>query len=167
MKRLLGAVVALLLVVAAVMIVRRVVRVSRAAAAIPVYAGAREGGGRTRYFRHLISWDDPSSARVERVFALPEAVNVVRVARNAEPILLQHGWYRVTPDDFEERAIEPQVVIWQRDPDERLDLTRLWPLEGMSRTTRLYGGIFPREFLDAPLVVEWSWALGGHRVERF
>src|SRR6266851_4199352 len=77
----------------------RIVRVNKAAAAIPVYPGTREGGGRTRYLPHLLSWDDRSSARVKR-------------------------------------------------------------------TQRMYGGVFPAEFLDAPMVIEWSWALGGPRSPR-
>ena len=44
-------------------------------------------------------------------------------------------------------------LVWQRDPDERLDLATLWPIDGMSQDARLYGGTFPAAFLDAPLVI--------------
>jgi hypothetical protein len=140
----------------------RISRVTRAAAAIPVYPGTREAGGRTRYLPHVLSWDDRSSARVQRVFALPEAISLVAIARHADAMLAPKGWYLVTPDDLE-RLGTPQVIVWQREPDERLDLTQVWPVEGITRTQRMYGGIFPAEFLDAPMVVEWSWALGGPR----
>lgn len=143
----------------------RIDRVIRAAAAIPVYPGAREGGGRTRYWPHLLSWDDRSSARVQRVFALSQPTSLIAVARQAHTTLEARGWYLVTPDDLE-RFTNPQVIVWQHEPDERLDLTQLWPLSGMSRTERLYGGIFPAAFLDAPLVIEWSWALNGPRSPR-
>jgi hypothetical protein len=111
---------------------------------------------------HLLSWDDRSSARVQRVFALPQAASLVTIARHADATLAAQDWYLVTPDDLEGFP-NPQVIVWQREPDERLDLTQLWPLGGMTRTERLYGGTFPAEFLDAPLVIEWSWALGGPR----
>jgi hypothetical protein len=62
--------------------------------------------------------------------------------------------------------MDPQVIIWQHDPDERLDLTRLWPISGMSRAQRLYGGTFPEAFLDEPVVIGWTWALGGPRSRR-
>lgn len=140
----------------------RVARVNRAAAAIPAFPGTRESGGRTRYLPHLLSWDDRSSARVQRVFSLPPATSMVTVGRRAAATLAAQGWYLVTPDELE-RIANPQVIVWQREPDERLDLTQLWPLPNMTRTQRLYGGIFPAEFLDAPLVIEWSWALGGAR----
>ncbi|MDP9178054.1 MAG: hypothetical protein M3O61_10285 [Gemmatimonadota bacterium] len=143
----------------------RVARVTRAAAAVPVYPGAREGGGRTRYWPHLLSWDDRSSARVQRVFAFPQATSLTTIGRHADATLAPQGWYLVTPEDLE-RITNPQVIVWQRDPDERLDLSQLWPLVGMTRDQRLYGGIFPAEFLDAPLVIEWSWALGGPRSPR-
>lgn len=143
----------------------RIVRVTRASAAIPVYPGARERGGRTRYWPHLLSWDDRSSARVQRLFALSRLTSLVTIARHADTTLAAQGWYLVTPDDLN-RFANPQVIVWQREPDERLDLTQLWPLSGMTRTQRLYGGIFPREFLDAPLVIEWSWALKGPRSPR-
>jgi hypothetical protein len=152
-------------VVLALAALSRIVRVSRAAAAIPVYPGARESGGRTRYFPRLLSWDDRSSARVQRLFALPEAVSLVTIARHADATLAAQGWYLVTPDNLE-RILNPQVIVWQRDPDERLDLSQSWPLPGMTPTQRLYGGIFPEEFLDAPLVIEWSWALNGPRSPR-
>jgi hypothetical protein len=168
MKTLLRAIIAVIvvgLVGLALAAWYRVTQVTRAAAAIPVYPGAREAGGRTRYLPHLLSWDDRSSARVQRIFALPQAISLVAIARNADAMLAAQGWYLVTPDDLE-RFTNPQVIVWQRDPDERLDLTQLWPVDGMTRTQRLYGGIFPKEFLDAPLVVEWSWTLGGPRSPR-
>jgi hypothetical protein len=143
----------------------RVVRVTRAAAAIPVYPGARESGGRTRYLPHLLSWDDRSSARVQRVFALPENTDLITIARHADTTLARRGWYLLTPDDLT-RSGNPQVVIWQREPDERLDLSQLWPLPFMTPEQRLYGGLFPEEFLNAPLVIEWSWALNGPRSPR-
>jgi hypothetical protein len=138
----------------------RIARVTRASGAIPVYPGARERGGRTRYLPHLLSWDDRSSARVQRLFALSRVTSLVTIARYADTTLAAQGWYLVTPDDLEGFP-NPQVIVWQREPDERLDLTQLWPLSGMTRTQRLYGGNFPPEFLDAPLVIEWSWALNG------
>lgn len=143
----------------------RLARVTRAAAAIPVYPGTREAGGRTRYLPHVLSWDDRSSARVQRVFALPEATSLVAIGRHADAMLAPKGWYLVTPDDLQ-RFVNPQVIVWQRDPDERLDLSQVWPVDGMTRTQRMYGGIFPAEFLDAPMVIEWSWALGGPRSPR-
>lgn len=149
-------------VVLAVMATFRVNRVKRAAAAIPSYPGATEGGGRVRYFPHLISWDDRSSARVQRVFALPEHQSLGSIARHVNDGLAADGWYLMAPDELH-RIENPQVVVWQREPDERLDLTQLWPISGMTREQRLYGGVFPAEFLDAPLVIEWSWALGGPR----
>ena len=143
----------------------RIVRVSRAAAAIPVYPGARESGGRTRYLPHLLSWDDRSSARVQRVFAPPENVSLITIARHVDKTLAARGWYLVMPEDLD-RILNPQVIVWQRDPDERLDLSQLWPLPFMTPEQRLYGGVFPEEFLDAPLVIEWSWALNGPRSPR-
>lgn len=143
----------------------RIARVTRASSAIPVYPGTREAGGRTRYLPRVLAWDDRSSARVQRVLALSQPTSLVTIARHADARLAAAGWYLVTPDDLE-RFADPQVIIWQREPDERLDLTQLWPISGMTRTQRLYGGIFPAEFLDAPLVVEWSWALGGPRSAR-
>jgi hypothetical protein len=143
----------------------RIVRVNRASAAIPVYPGAREGGGRTRYLPRLLPSDDGGSARVQRLFAFSQPVGLMAIARHAEAKLAAQGWYLVTPDDLE-RIMNPQVIVWQREPDERLDLSQLWPLEGLTREQRMYGGIFPAEFLDAPLVIEWSWALGGPRSAR-
>ena len=140
----------------------RVARVDRAAAAIPLYPGLREGGGGTRYFPLLMSWDDRSSARLRRVFALSHPLPLSDIGRHAHAALGRNGWYLVSPEDLD-RIQNPQVIVWQREPDERLDLTVLWPLPGMTREQRLYGGIFPAEFLDAPLVIEWSWALGGPR----
>lgn len=143
----------------------RIARVTRASAAVPLYPGAREHGRRTRYLPHLLSWDDRSSARVQRVFAFSQVTSLVTLARHADRTLAAQGWYLVTPDNLEGFP-NPQVIIWQREPDERLDLTQLWPLPEMTRTERLYGGIFPAEFLDAPLVIEWSWALNGPRSPR-
>jgi hypothetical protein len=168
MKPALRAVLSIVLIAALALAVAasfRIARVNRASAAIPIYAGTREGGGRTRYFPHVIAWDDRSSARVQRVFALSHAMSLATIARHADATLSQRGWYLVTPDDLE-RIANPQVIVWQRDPDERLDLMQVWPIAGMTRTTRLYGGIFPADFLDAPMVIEWSWALGGARSPR-
>ncbi len=143
----------------------RIARVTRAAAAIPVYPGAREGGKRVRYWHHVLSWDDRSSARVDRPFVL-RTTSLLAIARQAQDALVAQGWYLVTPDDLRQVAIDPQVIVWQRGPDERLDLTQLWPVAGMTRTQRMYGGTFPAEFLDAPQVISWSWALGGPRSAR-
>jgi len=159
------AIVVVGVIALAVVALSRVVRVTRTAAAIPVYPGARESGGKTRYLPHLLSWDDRSSARVQRVFALPENVSLVAIARHADTTLAARGWYLVSPDDLE-RILNPQVIVWQRDPDERLDLSQLWPLPHMTPEQRLYGGVFPEEFLNAPLVIEWSWALNGPRSPR-
>ncbi|MEO8193806.1 MAG: hypothetical protein ABI681_08135 [Gemmatimonadales bacterium] len=159
------AIVAVGILALALLALLRIARVTRAAAAIPVYPGAREGGGRTRYLPHLLSWDDRSSPRVQRVFALPQATDLATIARYAEPTLAAQGWYLVTPEDLD-RLQNPQIIVWQREPEERLDLAQLWPLSGVSRTQRLYGGVFPAEFLDAPMVIEWSWALGGPRSPR-
>jgi len=158
-------IVAAILCLVAIATVHRIARVRRGAAVIPVYPGARERGGRLRYWPRLLAWDDRSSARVQRVFALTAGVSVLDVARGAHPALVARGWYLVTPTDLEGPG-EPQVVVWQRDPDERLDLEPLWPLPGMSREQRLYGNVFPPEFLDAPRVIGWSWALGGPRSGR-
>ena len=111
-------------------------------------------------FRALILILVASSARVQRVLAIDQLVALGVVARHAATALGAQGWYLVMPDDLAQFE-NPQVIVWQRDPDERLDLTQLWPVSGMSREQRLYGGIFPAEFLDAPLVIEWNWALGG------
>jgi hypothetical protein len=143
----------------------RITRVKREGASIPVYPGAREAGGRVRYFPRFVSWDDRSSARVQRIFALPRAMDLSEIARHADSTLQHAGWYLVSPDDIE-RIRNPQVIVWQRDPDQRLDLTQLWPVAFLTREQRLYGGIFPKEFLDAPQVIEWSWALGGPRSPR-
>jgi hypothetical protein len=86
---------------------------------------------------------------VQRVFALPQAITLFTIARRADATLAAQGWYLLMPDDLDERFSNPQVIVWQREPDQRLDLTQLWPLSGMSRTERLYGGTFPPEFLDA------------------
>ena len=161
MRNVIAAVFIIVLALAASM-ASRVLRVSRAAKAIPVYPGAQEGGGRTRYLPRLLSWDDRSSARVDRVFALPDTAPLSTIARHANATLAQHGWYLVAPDELE-RFANPQVVVWQRDPDERLDLMKVWPVANMTPEQRLYGGIFPAKFLSAPLVIQWSFAIGGPR----
>jgi len=158
--------IAIALVVAgAVSATRRLVRVHHARGAIPVYPGAREGPEHTRYWPRLLSWDDRSSARVDRIFAIPAGTTLLAIARQAADSLAGRGWYLVTPNDLAGRQ-DPQVIVWQRDPDERLDLGQLWPASGMSRTERLYGGKFPEAFLDAPVVIGWTWALGGPRSPR-
>lgn len=144
----------------------RIARVTTAAAAIPVYPGAQEGGTRARYWPHLLSWEDRSSARVDRLFALSQTTSLLAIARQAQDTLAAQGWYLVTPDELRQGAMDPQVIVWQREPDERLDLTQLWPVAGMTRTQRMYGGTFPSELLDAPQVISWSWALGGPRSAR-
>ena len=159
-----AAVLIVMLAVAAPMGMR-VLRVNRAREAIPVYPGAREGGGRIRYLPRLLSWDDRSSARVDRVFALPDTTPLSTIALHANVALAQQGWYLVAPEELE-RFANPQVVVWQRDPDERLDLMKLWPDANLTRDQRLYGGIFPAQFLTAPLVIEWSFAIGGPRSPR-
>jgi hypothetical protein len=159
----------LLLVVIGVVLVTgatfRVLRVKRASAAMPTYPGSTESGGRIRYFPRLLAWDDRSSARVQRVFALSEYQSLSTIARHADSSLVADGWYLVMPEELD-RIENPQVIVWQREPDERLDLVQLWPIKGMTKEQRLYGGVFPAEFLDAPLVIEWSWALGGARSPR-
>lgn len=137
----------------------RVLRVSTGAAAIPLYPGAREGRSITRYLPSL-SWDDRSSARVQRVFAITEPTSLQVIAQHANEILAPQGWYLLNPIDLR-AVIEPQVIVWQREPDERLDLTKLWPLERMTPEQRLSGNIFPEEFLNERLVIGWSWMLGG------
>src|SRR5688572_28814696 len=127
--------------------VYRVVRVRNAASAIPTYPGAREGGGRVRYFPRILSLDDRSSARVQRLFAIPESTRLGAIGRYVDSVLVPQGWYLVTIDELE-RVSDPQVLVWQRDPDERVDLTQLWPVDNMTRTQRLYGGFFPPDFLD-------------------
>jgi hypothetical protein len=154
-----------LVLVAAVPVGRRMIRVRRAGDAIPLYAGAREGPRQTRYWPRLLSWDDRSSARVDRIFAVPAGTTLLAIARHAADSLAPRGWYLVTPTDFGGK-LDPQVIVWQRDPDERLDLSQLWPVSGMSRTQRLYGGQFPEAFLDAPIVIGWTWSLGGPRSPR-
>jgi len=143
----------------------RTARVNRAAAAIPVYPAAREGARHVRYLPIVLSWDDRSSARVRRIFALPKATPLSAIGRHADTALARQGWYLVMPEELY-RIQNPQVIVWQREPDERLDLTQLWPLQRMTREQRMYGGIFPAKFLDATQVVEWTWALGGARVPR-
>jgi hypothetical protein len=141
---------------------RRVVRVHHATGALPVYPGALEGPRHTRYWPRLLSWDDRSSARVDRIFAVPAGTTLLAIGHHAADWLAGQGWYPVTPTDLAGTQ-DPQVIVWQRDPDERLDLSQLWPVSGMSRTQRLYGGTFPEAFLDAPVVIGWTWALGGPR----
>jgi hypothetical protein len=109
-----------------------------------------------------VSWDDRSSARVDRIFAVPAGTTLLAIARQAADWLAGQGWYLVTPTELAGTQ-DPQVIVWQRDPEERLDLSQLWPVSGMSRTQRLYGGTFPAAFLDAPVVIGWTWALGGAR----
>src|SRR5688572_4045454 len=79
----------------------RIAKVKKGASAIPIYAGAREAGGRTRYFPRISPWDDPSSARVQRVFALPAAVTLATVGRQAGAQLERDGWYLVAPESLE------------------------------------------------------------------
>lgn len=160
------AILGVLAILAALAWWRRVARVRAGSAAIPVVAGTREGGGKVRYLPRVIAWDDPSSARVDRVFALQAARPLIAIAREADASLTANGWYLATPDRLDDPRMEPQVVIWQRDPDERLDLSQLWPASGISREQRLYGGIFPAAFLDAPQVIGWTWTLRGHRLQR-
>lgn len=154
-----------LLVVGAVSATRRLVRVRQGHGEIPVYAGAHEGPAHTRYWPRFLAWDDRSSARVDRIFAVPVGTTLLGVARDAAASLTGRGWYLVTPDELVGRG-DPQVIVWQRDPDERLDLSQLWPVSGMSRMQRLYGGRFPAAFLDEPVVIGWTWALGGPRSSR-
>lgn len=144
----------------------RIARVTEAAATIPVYPGVREAAKHIRYWPQLLSWDDRSSARVDRVFAMSQTTSLLAIARQAQDTLAARGWYLVMPEDLRQVAMDPQVIVWQRDPDERLDLTQLWPVAGMTRTQRMYGGTFPADFLDAPQVIGWSWALGGPRSPR-
>lgn len=153
--------------IAAALIARsRIARVDRAAAAIPVYPGAREGSKRIRYWPRFMAWDDRSSARADRVFAFPDTVSLLEIARHADAALAPQGWYLVLPEDLRPMAADPQVIMWQRDPDERLDLTTLWPLQGMTPEQRMHGGVVPAAFLDAALVFGWSWMLGGPRSAR-
>lgn len=154
-----------LLIAGALAATRRVARVRDGRGEIPVYPGAREGPAHTRYWPRLLSWDDRSSARIDRLFAVPAGTTLLAVARHAADALTGRGWYLVTPDDLVSGG-DPQVIVWQRDPDERLDLSQLWPVSGMSRTQRLYGGRFPEALLDAPVVIGWTWALGGPRSPR-
>jgi hypothetical protein len=144
----------------------RIARVNKGAAAIPSYRGAREGASVVRYWPHVLSWDDRSSARVDRVFALSQTTSLLAIARQAQDTLAARGWYLITPDDLRQAAMDPQVIVWQREPDERLDLVQLWPVAGMTPTQRMYGGKFPAEFLKAPQVIGWTWALGGPRSAR-
>ncbi len=159
--------VAIVLIVASATVTatHRLIRVRHGGDAIPGYPGAREGPRRTRYWPRLLAWDDRSAARVDRIVAVPAGTTLLDVARHAADSLAAHGWYLVTPDDLAGKG-DPQVIVWQRDPDERLDLGQLWPVNGMSRTQRLYGGIFPETFLDEPVVIGWTWALGGPRSAR-
>ncbi len=99
---------------------------------------------------------------MQRIFALAHAADLSAIAGSADSVLQASGWYLLSPDDLN-RIRNPRVIVWQRDPDERLDLAQVWPVDGVTREQRLYGGIFPKEFLDAPQVIEWSWFLGGPR----
>ncbi|HZD40584.1 MAG TPA: hypothetical protein VE131_07670 [Terriglobales bacterium] len=162
--------VALALMVIAVVIacgygVRRVLRVNTASNEIPVYSEAREGPSYRRFWPRLLSWDDRSSARVDRIFALPKGTTLLAVARAAAAGLASRDWYLVSPSDLR-GTHDPQVIVWQRDPDERLDLIQLWPDPYITREQRLYGGRFPRTFLDEPMVIGWTWYLGGPRSPR-
>src|SRR5437899_12719874 len=86
-----------LVLVAAVPVTRRMIRVRRAGDAIPLYAGAREGPRQTRYWPRLLSWDDRSSARVDRIFAVPAGTTLLAIARHAADSLAPRRWYLVTP----------------------------------------------------------------------
>lgn len=128
---------------------------------LPGFPGTRESRGRTRYLPHLLAWSDRSSARVQRVCTSPGD----QYGHGCPPRCRDAcgaGLGSRDPRGAREHR-DLQVIVWQRELDERLDLTQLWPLSNMTRRQRLYGGIFPAEFLDAPLVIEWSWALGGAR----
>lgn len=164
--RILLAIVGGAAIVLALVVWSRIARVNRGAASIPTQAGAREGGKRVRYWPRLVSWDDRSSARVDRVMALPRTASLIAIARQANDSLAAHDWYLVSPDELRPMMTDPQVIVWQRDPDERLDLMQLWPVPGMTPTQRMHGGAFPAEFLDAPQVIGWSWMLGGPRAAR-
>lgn len=158
-------IVVALVAAAGVLATQRVARVRRAGSAIPAYPGAREGPRYARYWPRVMAWDDRSSARVDRVLAVPAGTTLRAVARHATDSLIARGWYLATPDDLAGTQ-DPQVIIWQRDPDERLDLAQLWPVSGITREQRLYGGRFPEAFLDEPVVVGWTWSLGGSRLPR-
>jgi hypothetical protein len=153
------------LVLASVYFAGRVVRVNAGGAEIPVYPQAREGPIYRRYWPKLLAWDDRSSARVDRIFAVPAGTTLLAVARAAAPGLDKGGWYLVTPSVLQ-GTYDPQVIVWQRDPHERMDLTQLWPVEGLTREQRMYGGRFPAEFLDEPMVIGWTWSRGGPRSSR-
>lgn len=142
--------------------VQRVARVHAGRDAIPIYPQAREGPQHSRYWPRLLSWDDRSSARVDRIFALPAGTTLLAVARAAASELGRQNWYLITPSDLL-GTHDPQVIVWQRDPDERLDLSQLWPMAGLTREQRLYGGRFPAKFLDEPMVIGWTWSLDGPR----
>lgn len=141
---------------------QRVLRVHDGRTAIPVYPQSREGPQHARYWPRLLAWDDSASARVDRMFAVPAQTSLLAVARYENAALVARGWYLVSPSDL--AAIrDPQVIVWQRDPDERLDLNMLWPVEGMTPTQRLYGGRFPESFLGERAVIGWTWSLGAPR----
>lgn len=159
------AVLAALVLAGGIIAGLRVARVRRAAEGMPLHPGARQGAQDIRYFPRLLSMDDRSSARVRRIFSLAEDASLGVVARTAQASLASNGWYLVDPPDLALME-EPQVIVWQRDPDERLDLVRLWPVPNMTREQRLHGGLFPPNLLDAPMVFEWTWALGGPRAHR-
>lgn len=162
--RLLAAGSATLLIVVAVS-AARVHRVQAGLREIPITTVGQAGPIYTRYWPRLLAWDDRSSARVEQLVAMPAGTTLLRLAGDATASLEQRGWYLMTPLPREAKN-DPQVIVWQRDPDERLDLTQLWPLAGMTAEQRLYGGRFPAAFLDKPVVVEWTWSLGGPRSAR-
>ena len=100
-----------------------------------------------------------------RVLALPERVPLGTVARHGQAGLAAKGWYLADPAAIDP-AHDPQIIIWQRGSKERLDLQVAWPVAGMSREQRGYGGLIPAEFLDAPLVVQWDYMLGGPMLNR-
>ncbi len=160
--RLAGWIAVALAGAAVVVAAHRLVRVHHGRMEVPVYPEAREGPQHARYWPRLLAWDDRSSARVDRIFAIPARTSLLDVARYADASLASRGWYLVTPSDLVATR-DPQVIVWQRDPDERLDLSMLWPIEGMTPTQRLYGGRFPTSFLDEPAVIGWTWSLGGPR----
>src|SRR5579859_2182321 len=104
---------AALTVTGAVLAARRFARVRREGNAIPVYPAAREGPRHARYLPMLLSWDDRSSARVDRIFAVPAGTTLLAVARHAADSLARRGWYLATPTDLAGTQ-DPQVIIWQR-----------------------------------------------------
>lgn len=164
MRLLLASAAAAVLIAGAVS-AARVHRVRAGLQEIPVMTVGQAGPTYTRYWPRLLAWDDRSSARVDRMVAMPSGTTLLQLARSATASLVERGWYLVTPLPLGAQG-DPQVVVWQRDPDERLDLTQLWPVAGMRPEQRLYGGRFPAAFLDKPVVIEWTWSLGGPRSAR-